>query len=95
MAKTAKTPKKYLVKHTAAVGRTTEDGADHPPVYLTFYTVVEAASTEAASDQVVQYSDPGFKTRVVNITPLKKDVSVEELTEMLGQSVVFQDEPPV
>lgn len=67
MSKKEKKP--FLVEFNATVGRTTEE-AEHPPVYLTFYAVVEAVDSDGAQDQLTQYSDPTFTTKVRDITPM-------------------------
>lgn len=81
--------KKFLITHNATVGRTTTDGAVFPPVELTFYSMVESTSSEEASSQVVQYSDPGFVTKVANITEVADSVSAEELFELLNHKKVL------
>ena len=81
--------KKFLVKHNATVGRTTTDGAVFPPVELVFYSIVEAADTETASAQVVQYSDPGFVTRVGDITEMGDGLTSDELFGLLDHKKVL------
>lgn len=68
---------KYLIEFNAVVGRKKADVAEndagaslHQPVQLKYFGVVEAASVEAAHDQVVLYRDPGFVTSVVGVTEL-------------------------
>lgn len=83
--------KKFLITHNATVGRKKADGADFPPVELTFYSIVEAESTEAASDQVVQYSDPGFVSRVNNVSELGEGMTADELFALLEHKKVLTE----
>lgn len=68
---------KYLIEFNAVIGRKKADvavndaGASlHTPVQLKYFGVVEAASVEAAHDQIVLYKDPGFVTTVVSVSEL-------------------------
>ncbi len=81
--------KKYLITHTAVIGRTKQDGATHGQVELTFYSMVEAETQEAASDAVVQYLDPGFTTVVSGIAEVADAVSAEELYALLNHKKVL------
>ena len=72
---------KYLVKHSALVGRSKADGGVLPAVQLVFFSIVEATNVEAANDLLVQYKDPGFTTRVE---------SVEEITDSTGTYLLEQ-----
>lgn len=81
--------KKYLITHTATVGRKKVDGAEIAPVELLFYSIVEAATTEAASDQVVQYSDPGFISKVSNVSELGEGMTTDELHGLLEHKKVL------
>lgn len=83
--------KKFLITHNATVGRKKADGADFPPVELLFYSIVEAESTEAASDQVVQYSDPGFVSRVNNVSELGEGMTADELYALLAHTKVLAE----
>jgi len=83
--------KKFLITHNATVGRKKADGADFPPVELLFYSIVEAETTEAASDQVVQYSDPGFISRVSNVSELGEGMTAEELFGLLEHKKVLTE----
>lgn len=82
---------KYLIRHEAVIGRTKEDGADHSPIELVFYTVVEATSYELASDLAVQYADKGFKTRVASITSLPDTMSSDKLLILLNPKEVLKE----
>lgn len=75
---------KFLVKHNAVVGRTKADGGELPPVELVFFTVVEGANLEAATDMIVQYSDPGFTTKMASVTELENDKLPAELLAQLS-----------
>jgi len=83
--------KKFLITHNATVGRKKADGADFPPVELLFYSIVEAETTEAASDQVVQYSDPGFISRVSNVSELGEGMTADELFGLLEHKKVLTE----
>lgn len=80
--------KTFLVTHHATVGRTKEEGASFPPVELTFYSMVKDETMEAANEQVIQYSDPNFVTRVTNVTEVADTISVDELFELLDHKKV-------
>lgn len=82
---------KYLVRHEAVIGRSKDDGADHSPIELVFYTVVEASSYELASDLAVQYADKGFKTRVASIVTLPETMSGDELYKLLNAAEVLKE----
>jgi hypothetical protein len=84
--------KRFLLTHNATVGRTTADGAVFPPVRLIFYSIVEAADTEAASAQAVQYSDPSFVTRVADITELGEGLTAEELFGLLDHKKILVED---
>jgi hypothetical protein len=75
---------KFLVKHDAVIGRSKDDGGELPPVELVFFTVVEAANLEAATDLIVQYSDPGFTTKMASVTELEGDALPAELLTQLS-----------
>lgn len=79
----------YLVEFTATVGRSTKD-AEHPPVYLSYFAIVEAKDSDAAQDQLTQYSDPTFTAKVVNIQPLDLDAT-KELIEKLALAKVMTE----
>jgi len=83
--------KKFLVTHNATVGRKKADGAEIPPVELLFYSIVEAETTETASDLVVQYRDPGFISRVTNVSELGEGMTSEELLALLEHKKVFTE----
>jgi hypothetical protein len=83
--------KRFLVKNEALIGRKKEDGSDHPPVELIFYTMVEAPNLEAANDMLVTYSDPGFRTRVANVLEVADSLSSDDLYSLLKLSDVVQE----
>lgn len=85
--------KKFLVKQVATVGRTTEEGADQPPIYLRFYTVVEAEGSTEALHKAVKYMDPGFKTEVEEAVEMGRNLSAETLSDMLDPSVIISTKP--
>lgn len=83
--------KKFLVTHNAVVGRTKEDGSDHSPINLVFYTVNEAASEEAVQDQLVRYSDPGFVTNIASVAELGDDISADDLYALMKPELVISE----
>lgn len=85
--------KKFLVKQIATVGRTTEEGAEQPPIYLRFNTVVEAESSTEALHKAVRYMDPGFKTDVEETVELGQSMSTDTLQQLLDPSVVITTKP--
>jgi hypothetical protein len=83
--------KKFLITHEATVGRTVE-GTQMPPIRLQFYSMVEAANEEAAQDQLIQYKDPGFVSRVASIAEVADVVTSEELFALLDQKKVLVEQ---
>lgn len=85
--------KRFLVTYSAVIGRTTGEGAQHPPVYLTFYSMVEAGNSEEVQNHITQYSDPGFRTKVENITEVGDGLTQDELFDLLKHENVIKDTP--
>ena len=85
--------KKFLIKQVATVGRTKEEGAEQPPIYLRFYTIVEAESSTEAIHQAVRYMDPGFKTEVEEAQEIWGSVSVDVLKDWLNPENVISTKP--
>jgi hypothetical protein len=75
---------KFLVKNEAVVGRTKADGGSLPAVDLVFYNVVEAASREKVDELLIQYKDPGFVTRVVDVTEIPSEHADKSLDLVLA-----------
>lgn len=82
--------KRFLIKHDAVIGRTKEEGADLPPLELIFYTMVEAANLEAASDLATGYEDAGFKVKVGDIVEVGDSMSSDDLYTLLKQNDVLK-----
>jgi hypothetical protein len=82
---------KYLVTHEATVGRTVGEGAVIQSILLTFYSMLEASSVDAAKDELVAYSDPGFKTRVVDVVEVADPLSNERLFELLDHKKIIKE----
>lgn len=80
---------KYLVTHEAVIGRTKEEGAALPPITLTFYSMVEASTTEEANEKIVTYRDPGFSTRIVSIAEVADILSADDLYALLAHDKVL------
>ena len=80
--------KKYLVRHAAVVGRTRADGSFHDPVYLTFYSIVEADSVEDVNNRVTNYSDPGFTCKVESIIEVEKGTAKGLLDKLSWKDVL-------
>jgi hypothetical protein len=88
--------KRFLVTHDAIIGRV---DADNPrtqmqPMSLKFYTMVEADNLEAAQEQLVQYKDPGFITRIANTAEVGDTVTVDELFALLDQRKILLEQRP-
>lgn len=65
---------KYLVEFNAIIGRKKADisvddssASLHNPVQLKYFGVIDAASVEDATSEIVLYRDPGFVTSIVKI----------------------------
>ena len=83
--------KRFLIKHDAVIGRgLKEDGAEHPPLELVYYTMVEAANLEAASDMSMGYADKTFKVKVGSIVEVGDNISSDDLYALLNQSEVIK-----
>jgi hypothetical protein len=82
---------KYLVTHEATVGRTKEEGAVIPSITLTYYSMVNADSVEAANDQVVVYRDPGFSSRIVGVAEVADILSADDLFTLLDHSKIIKE----
>lgn len=93
MSKAKNSVKKFLVTHHASVGVTKEDGGAQDPLYLTYYTMVDATTMERAMDQAVQYRGPSFRSRIANVKEIEKAPSLGVLSEMLMPSVVVRNKP--
>ena len=83
----------YLLTHKATVGRSADNTTDIPPIYLTYYSLVKAASTEAAQEMSVQYSDPTFRTKITSIQRLETSLSLDVVEAMFAEDVVYQRDP--
>jgi len=84
----------YLVKQEATIGSEPDYMSSLPPIVLTFYTTVEAESVDDATSKSTVYIDPHFKTKIVDVTPLKgKTMSMTKLCKMLEQSSVLHSRP--
>jgi kynureninase len=82
---------KYLVTYEATIGRTREEGAVIPSITLTYYSMVEAATVEAANDMVVVYRDPGFSTRVVSVAEVADILSASDLFALLNHEIIIKE----
>jgi hypothetical protein len=82
---------KYLVTHEATVGRTKEEGAVIPSITLTYYSMVNADSVEAANDQVVVYRDPGFSSRIVGVAEVADILTADDLFALLDHSKIIKE----
>ena len=82
---------KYLVTHEATVGRTREEGAVIPSITLTYYSMVNADSVEAANEQVIVYRDPGFSTRIVGVAEVADILSADDLFALLDHSKIIKE----
>jgi len=82
---------KYLVTHEATVGRTREEGAVIPSITLTYYSMVNAETVEAANDMVVVYRDPGFSTRIVGVTEVADILSSDDLFALLNHANIIKE----
>lgn len=82
---------KYLVTHEATVGRTKEEGAVIPSITLTYYSMVNAETEEAANEQVVVYRDPGFSTRIVAVAEVADILSSDDLFALLDHSKIIKE----
>jgi hypothetical protein len=88
---------KFLIQFEASIGRKKADiSVDDPgasllnPIDLTFFGIVEAKDSEEVNDKIVLYTDPGFKTRVVNIAELGKGMSTEELYDLMAFAKIIK-----
>lgn len=84
------TTKRFLIKHDAVIGRGQDDGAELPPMELIFYTMVEAANLEAATDMATGYADKTFKVKVGEIVEVDDHISSDDLYALLKQSYVIK-----
>lgn len=83
--------KNFLVTHEAVIGRAVDQDHPHPTVQLTFYSLHEGTDTEEIQSQVTQYSDPVFKTKVLNIAEIGDVIPIEELKTLLDIKTVLTE----
>lgn len=83
--------KNFLVTHQATVGKNMDDPAKHSTVHITFYTLHAGKDVEAVQGEVIQYSDPGFRTRVLKIDEVGDTVSIEDLKSLFDMKTVLTE----
>jgi hypothetical protein len=82
--------KRFLIKHEAVIGRTQEDGADHAPLELIYYSMVEASTLDQATDMAMGYADKTFKVKVTDIVEVGDTISSNDLYVLLKQETILK-----
>ena len=88
---------KFLVTHEAVVTRevpTMEKQQTVPGINLIFYSMVDAENKEQAYEQLTQYSDPNFKSKVMKVDELGEGLTTEELFSLLEHKKVLFEQGP-
>jgi hypothetical protein len=81
--------KLFLVTYEAVIGRTKEDNNQHSPMQVTFYATFHAPNLEGVNDVAVQYRDPGFVAKIINVQELGEGLTSEEIHAMLDARKVL------